>query len=587
MWLLVLGASPPVRAQQCPGGRISHIFIDNHSIFDTSDPSLHERLRWAYELANRLHVSTRPEFIARELLFGEGDCFNELRLQESERILRGYPFISQVDVFPVEQDDGTRHVVVDTHDEWSTKIDLRVAFEDGLRFDGLEITEENVAGTGQATTVFYRERKEVRDFGLSWSTPQLLATRWDAQLIFGETRVGTLFEQGILYPFVGELGRWAFRERYRRHELFFAYALDARRHGRLSHALLSLERRSLDLTLAARIGRPGNLTILGAGIGHERLGFPGFPGSARVVVNGEFDRTEPASMPVLAAMADQATEVSGTRVNLVLGQRNLRFVRRRGLDALAAVEDVPLGTEIEATLGRTIGSLSDATISSADDLFARGRIFIAFEPGDLLVASNLWVEGRRPFAGEGSGRWRDVLGQMDSFLYWRPPGLARHMLFARVSGSGGWAMTTPFQLTLGGRTALRGFDEDRFPGARRLVFTLEDRMALDGLLAHLMDLGAALFVEGGAAWAGDAPFSVDSGVQAALGAGIRGAFPQGSQRVFRIDVTAPITGGPAFREVIVRMSFEELLGLAAGFRDPQIERSRLRGVSAELLNFPK
>lgn len=583
--LAALAAPAALRAQQCDGGRITHIFIDSHSIFDTGDAALDQRLRWAYELANRLHVPTRPEFIARELLFAEGDCYDPLRLRESERILRGYPFIAQVDVFPVDQEDGARHVVVDTRDEWSTKVDLRVSYDEGLRFDGLEITEENLAGRGQGIALFYRDRKEVRDFGLSWSTPQLFATRWDAQVVFGRTRVGTLFEEAVLYPFVGELGRWAFRERYRRHEALFAYVLDGGRHAPFTHALLRVQREVADLTVATRVGRPGSLTIFGAGISHERLGFPGFPGSPEVVRGGDFSRTEAAPPPVTERLASQARELSGTRLNLLLGQRNLRFVRRRGLDALRAVEDVPLGVEAEVTLGRSIGRLSSGSLSSADDLFVRGRLFFSLEPGDVLVTSNLWLEGRRVFAGAGGGRWRDVLGQLELFVYWPLPGLSGHTLLGRVSGGGGWSMTTPFQLTLGGRTGLRGFDEDRFPGGRRFVVTLEDRIGLDGLAPDLLDLGAAVFVDAGALRAGDAPFGVESGIQATLGAGLRGAFPSGSQRVFRIDVATPVTGR-AFRNVIVRLSFEELLGLTAGFRDMQIERSRLAAVSAELFNFP-
>mgnify|MGYP006196265705 CR=1 FL=1 len=53
----------------CPAGRIEHIFIDNHSIFDTSDPDLDPRFRWAYAAANRLHVRTKEGVIAEELLF--------------------------------------------------------------------------------------------------------------------------------------------------------------------------------------------------------------------------------------------------------------------------------------------------------------------------------------------------------------------------------------------------------------------------------------------------------------------------------------------------------------------------------------
>jgi hypothetical protein len=125
--LLTLGAlSPPEAAAQvppgapaavdpsCPGGRISQLFIDNHSIFDPEELADEQRFRWAYEIVNTLHVRTRPRFIRRELLFGIGSCYQAELLEESERLLREYPFIADADVFGLRQPDGSWHVVVDT-----------------------------------------------------------------------------------------------------------------------------------------------------------------------------------------------------------------------------------------------------------------------------------------------------------------------------------------------------------------------------------------------------------------------------------------------------------------------------------------
>ena len=51
----------------CAEGRISSVFVDNHSVFDLSDPDLNMRFGWAYRLANRLHPATRQSVIRREL----------------------------------------------------------------------------------------------------------------------------------------------------------------------------------------------------------------------------------------------------------------------------------------------------------------------------------------------------------------------------------------------------------------------------------------------------------------------------------------------------------------------------------------
>src|SRR5687768_4779139 len=142
-------AVPPL-PPGCTTGPVSAVFIDNHSIFDMNDPGLARRLRWAYESANRLHVRTRKPVIERELLLQRGDCYDPARVDESARILRGYHFISSADVFGVAQPDGSWHVVADTQDEWTTQIDMRIGFTDGVDFQGGRIRETNVLGSGQS-----------------------------------------------------------------------------------------------------------------------------------------------------------------------------------------------------------------------------------------------------------------------------------------------------------------------------------------------------------------------------------------------------------------------------------------------------
>src|SRR5690606_25136703 len=121
----------------CELGRISYVFIDNNSIFDTSDTGLDSRFGWAYRAANALHIPTREWVIRRELLFAPGSCYDPFLLEESERLLRSYGFLSRVDVFGIRQPDGSHHVIVSTRDEWSTRLDLRVGMDDGFGLEGI------------------------------------------------------------------------------------------------------------------------------------------------------------------------------------------------------------------------------------------------------------------------------------------------------------------------------------------------------------------------------------------------------------------------------------------------------------------
>src|SRR5690606_8059202 len=141
----------------CEIGRISYVFIDNNSIFDTSDTGLDSRFGWAYRAANALHIPTRDWVIRRELLFGPGSCYDPFLLGETERLLRSYTFLSRVNVFGIRQPDGSYHVIVNTYDDWSTRLDIRVRTDDGIGLDGGRIVEENLLGSGQSLGIFYYE----------------------------------------------------------------------------------------------------------------------------------------------------------------------------------------------------------------------------------------------------------------------------------------------------------------------------------------------------------------------------------------------------------------------------------------------
>lgn len=573
----LLAAASPILGQArsadqvCEQGRISNIFIDNHDIFDLEQLEQGTAIRWAYSLANALHVRTTKSFIRRELLFEVGDCLDRLRLEESGRILRQYGFIASADVFAVAQPDGTYHVVVDTQDEWTTKIDLGIAFDDGLQLEVLDITEENLLGQGILAGAFIRKRRERDDRGLLLQFPRLFGSRTDVNFGVGRTRNGSFFNQSVEYPFVGEIGRVALREVFvRRDELFAFSAGDGQA---FSHALLPYVDERAELSLAGRIGRPGNLTLFGVGISRETLEFGGFPGDVDVAIDNNFGEPAVAPAGVTDVISTQAGARSVTRLNLMVGQRNLHFVRARGLDNLHGVQDVQLGTDVGLTIGRSVDMLSKSGLPSPDDLYTRLRIFAGHDPGSSFVFANVALEGRRLVDLDGpGGPWRDFLAEGDVYAYLRSEDDApRHTVFARASASGGWSMVSPFQLSLGGRTAVRGFREENLPGAQRLLLTLEDRISIGGVAPDLVDFGVTLFADAGRVWAGDVPYGVDSGWKGAAGFGLRLGFPAGSRVVTRMDLAFPVGGGgggPIFRTAL------ELTGILRGFEDPQMSRSR-------------
>jgi len=75
-------AAPPPSFEELEalGAIIGTIRVDPRNIFDLSDPKENS---WPYRLANSLHVRTRPETVAKQLLFKTGDRVSARAIAES------------------------------------------------------------------------------------------------------------------------------------------------------------------------------------------------------------------------------------------------------------------------------------------------------------------------------------------------------------------------------------------------------------------------------------------------------------------------------------------------------------------------
>ncbi|MDB4950417.1 MAG: hypothetical protein JWM27_3066 [Gemmatimonadetes bacterium] len=564
------GAGATDGGMVCPGGRITEVFVDNNSVFET-DGAEARRFQWAYRLANRLHVRTREEVIRRELLFHEGDCYDPAMLEDSERILRASPFIADADVFGVRQADGSYHVVVQTRDEWSTRLEAQV--RGSAELSGVELREDNLLGTGQHVSAFVWDEHGERVYGASYGTTQLAGTHVNAYLEVAHTPVGASFRERLAYPFRGETGRFAVLQQVEQEEDYFEYL--GRKDGARVQYLFPQRRRSFDVGAVTRLGHRGNLTLFGVGLTGEWIDYP-----RGVRVNG-------LAADVLPAAPDSSVlgldSISDLRVVFLAGQRNVHFDRRRALDAVRGAEDVRLGAEVELGVGRSL-----TAFSSGDDIALDLGMFVAGDlPGGILAGGRMLVQGRRDNeAPSGLAEWRDVFSQLDAWAYWRPTPEGHHTVVAAVQGAGGWHTDVPFQLTLGSQAGLRGFTRHAYTGERRAVVTLEDRAYLAWPYPQLFDLGTAVFVDAGKSWAGRDPFGATTPLQVSVGAGLRLAFPPDSRRTYRLDVAYPVVSSGLKRSVTVSIGVGQAIGRSAAGDDPQLRRSARRLLSPSVFSFP-
>jgi hypothetical protein len=584
--LLALMAPLPAKAQDCPEGRVSRIFIDNHSVFDPASIPDDRRIRWAYRLANRIHVRTRPGFIEHELLLRSGDCYDPALARESARILREFRFIASADAYSVRQPDGSRHLLVETRDEWTTKLAGDVEFDGGPRLRGASITEENFLGRGISVAAFYLERDERRDVGGRFEVPGVQGTNWDLGLSGARTRVGPAWSQEIVHPFLGEIGTFALRQRVTFRRDLHTWALPAGQDW--THLVVPVEGGRIEVASARRFGRPGSYYILGGGASREWIR-SGALSEVEGVREGDFSDRGAVPDSIAAPLAGQLAQRDAFRLSLLGGMRRVSFEQRRGLDALDGVQDVPVGMEVLLSTGPSfrIGSRTEGAVPSArSDIFARSDLFGGFAEGPWVGQLQFSVEARRLLGRSGSSAGhvvpsgaRDVLAEGHAFLYHQRSTPFAHTLVLRGAFQAGWRTDLPFQLTLGGPDGVRGYSDTAFPGARRGILTVENRIPFRSPAPDLVDTGLTLFTDVGRMVPGDAPWGVDSGWRGTVGAGLRLGFPAGSAAVIRIDLALPVGPGAGGPRLLVQA--REWVGFIDAFEHIPLARARRSGVRAQ------
>jgi len=116
---------------------------------DIFDPSIPGEDSWPYRTADKLHISTRPSVIRRQLLFESGDPYRLRLIQETERILRTNAYLYDAKVVPVAWDGCTVDLEVRTRDNWALNPGFNYNRKGGENNASVQIEEKNLVGTGR------------------------------------------------------------------------------------------------------------------------------------------------------------------------------------------------------------------------------------------------------------------------------------------------------------------------------------------------------------------------------------------------------------------------------------------------------
>ena len=540
----------------CDGRIVSDIVIR------TQGPSfggIFARSGFMSALVSGVHVTTSPDLVRRFLVLERGKpCTSTLRA-DSERILRGQPFLAGASVTTADDGRGGVRVEVVTIDEISLVASGAVSQESPY-VSALRLGSSNVEGMGIYAAGEWRDGDFYRD---SWRGTtiayQLLGRPLQLAVDAERRQLGGGWSTELRHPFLTDVQRIAWRAAIGSSRDYFPFVQDD-----APHPSVPLMRKFGDVGFVLRVGEPGRLSLFGASISREESS----PSLDIVVVTDSGLIPAPNSMLTLRYTARRAA-----RLNFLWGVRNVRFKRVEGFDALTGEQDVRTGFQLGALLGRSLSVLG----THDDDILVSTDIYAGIGTARSFAAVQLLGEGRQNY---DDNLWDDILSSGRAAWYFKPH--PKHTTIVSGEWSGGWRQRAPFQLTLGEpRGGMRGYSKTELPGGRRGIARLEERWVLGNVRGNA-DAGAALLAEAGRLWAGDVPFGATTPVKYAIGASLLAALPPGSKRLWRLDLMMPLDRGGRLE---LRLRTEDRT--RTFWREPRdIERSRERSLPQRIFQWP-
>ena len=504
LWMGALLAGAHVQAQvpapaglpsfaelEAAGATVGEIRVMPQEIFNTSDPAENYAL---FRLANRLHIPTQEAVIRRAILFQTGEPVSVRLIEETERLLRSNRYLYDVSIRPLALRDGVVDIEVTTRDTWSLSVGAGVGTSGGERSSNVEFSEDNLFGTG--TSLGFKRSNVVRGNDIAYNG--------GGGIVVAD---GTRNAVSVVRPF---------------------YALDARWSAGFR---ASSDDRINPLYQAGEIARQYRSTQSQAEV---------FGGWSNGLVEGWVRRhtvgwsasrvryaTEPGLVAPVQLPEDRRRVGPYWRYDLIED----RIERELNRNLIGRPEFFQLGLLASLQVnwdGQALGSDRDALRLSA--AISRG---FAPRAGDTLIARAAW-SGELLRGGVGT-QFLSVGAQ-----YYRPQ--TRYRLFY-ASATADW-ITRPGptdQLVLGGDNGLRGYPLRYQSGARRVLFTAEQRFYTDVYLWRLFRLGGAAFVDVGRAWGGVLPNTANPGWLSDVGFGLRVVSERSSfGTVVHIDVAFPL-----------------------------------------------
>lgn len=468
---------------------------------------------WVYRAADALRFQTRESVIRKFLLFREGEPFNPVRLEETERNLRLLPFIKSASVTAAPAHDGVVDVEVVTQDAWTTEPGLSFGGRGGQTTYSFDLKEKDFLGSGRQIAFSYDRGTDRITRLLQYRDPHLLGPYWFGSFMYAVNSDGRESQFRVGRPFYSFVDPWS-------SDFFFD---DLSQENRLYRDSLVYSRfRQIHRDWHLLYGRAVEAT-------DER---------ARRVTMG-FQVLQDRFSRVLPRVADVLPENRNFRY-LFVQYEDVRndFIKLNYINRDVRFEDFNLGRSLVAQFAVSPAIFGLDHTTELVRLEASEGWKLA--PGSFLQARLAWET-----------RWQGEPANAllsGSVLYVRKFDTKLLQTFiSKLQIDRGWRLDRDVQFFADDSTGLRAYRLHAFEGNKRVIWNLEHRLFAGRELFQLVSPGAAIFFDTGAAAPPGRPLRA-SDFKSDVGVGLRFSVTRAaSNNVLRIDAAYALNRDPLGR----------------------------------------
>ena len=416
-----------------------------------------------------LHHKTQPSVLEKELLFKQGDCFDQALIEETERNLRALVIFSFVDITAEHNQQGV-DVTVTTQDKWTLRLEVTASQKGSQTKSRFSFGEKNIFGLNKQFhySQFHTSSKDTKN-RLAFSDPRIF---YNHAIDFLYETVDNRVAENYTFakPFRSLSDRYSYSFNFGQDNLDSIYPV-----ANGSDINVPKTERSEASSYSRELGSPELSRRIGVNLSHTNLAY--FPERA--------DELIPDSVYI-------PEDLETVALNLHYDWQNRgQFLLLSGVDSLVSQEDISLKQSASAGIGgEWRNSHNDARYHNT---FSLG--WGVTELYEQQFLSSFQVTSNTRFY---AGKLREMTTNAFYHGYY----------FLSSSQSYVGAMTYSYQqsrdelnlpLSLGVDMGLRGHDVGALTGNKRLILNLEHRYRFP-VKSKNIAFGQSLFIDAGYAW---------------------------------------------------------------------------------------